>query len=142
MVLGGRKVAVRRPRVRTAAGEVALPTFETMADTDPLDRRVKAMTQTPTKTQILLVRLAVAPIVAFAVVGVAMYGFSAEVRQRIWRNLLERPSGPMTFRFILQPIMASIVAWRDGARRGLVAPPSIGEPDPVRLADTCRSWTT
>ena len=40
VVLGGRKVAVRRPRVRTAAGEVALPTFETMADRDPLDRRV------------------------------------------------------------------------------------------------------
>ena len=74
------------------------------------------MTQTPTKTQILLARLAVALIVAFAVLGVAMYGFSAEVRQRIWRNLLERPSGPMTFRFVLQPIMASIVAWRDGVK--------------------------
>jgi hypothetical protein len=74
------------------------------------------MTQTPTKTQILLARLAVALIVAFAVLGVAMYGFSAEVRLRIWRNLLERPSGPMTFRFVLQPIMASIVAWRDGVK--------------------------
>jgi putative transposase len=40
VVLGGRNVAVRRPRVRTAAGEVTLPTFETMADRDPLDRRV------------------------------------------------------------------------------------------------------
>ena len=40
VVLGGRKVAVRRPRVRTAAGEVTLPTFATMADRDPLDRRV------------------------------------------------------------------------------------------------------
>jgi len=40
VVLGGRKVAVRRPRVRTAAGEVPLPTFATMAGTDPLDRRV------------------------------------------------------------------------------------------------------
>ena len=74
------------------------------------------MTQTPTKTQILLARLAVGLIVAFAVLGVAVYGFSAEVRQRIWQNLLERPSGPMTFRFILQPIMVSIAAWRDGAR--------------------------
>jgi tryptophan-rich sensory protein len=74
------------------------------------------MTQTPTKTQILLARLAVALIVAFAFLGVAVYGFSAEARLRIWRNLLERPSGPMTFRFILQPIMVSIAAWRDGAR--------------------------
>jgi putative transposase len=40
VVLGGRKVAIERPRVRTAAGEVALPTFQTMAATDPLDRRV------------------------------------------------------------------------------------------------------
>lgn len=40
VVLGGRKVAIQRPRVRTAAGEVALPTFEAMAATDPLDRRV------------------------------------------------------------------------------------------------------
>jgi transposase-like protein len=40
VVLGGRKVAIPRPRVRTADGEVALPTFQTMAATDPLDRRV------------------------------------------------------------------------------------------------------
>ena len=40
VVLGGRKVAIQRPRVRDAAGEVPLPTFETMAHTDPLDRRV------------------------------------------------------------------------------------------------------
>src|SRR5437660_2945778 len=40
VVLGGRKVIIQRPRVRTAAGEVALPTFQTMAATDPLDRRV------------------------------------------------------------------------------------------------------
>ena len=40
VVLGGRKVVIQRPRVRTAAGEVALPTFEAMAATDPLDRRV------------------------------------------------------------------------------------------------------
>ena len=40
VVLGGRKVAIQRPRVRSAAGEVPLPTFETMAQTDPLDRRV------------------------------------------------------------------------------------------------------
>ena len=40
VVLGGRKVTIQRPRVRTAAGEVGLPTFQTMAATDPLDRRV------------------------------------------------------------------------------------------------------
>ena len=40
VVLGGRKVTIQRPRVRTTAGKVALPTFQTMAATDPLDRRV------------------------------------------------------------------------------------------------------
>lgn len=40
VVLGGRKVAIQRPRVRTAEGEVPLPTFQTMAAADPLDRRV------------------------------------------------------------------------------------------------------
>lgn len=40
VVLGGRKVAIQRPRVRTADGEIPLPTFQTMAQSDPLDRRV------------------------------------------------------------------------------------------------------
>ncbi|ARN83468.1 hypothetical protein B1812_07350 [Methylocystis bryophila] len=40
---------------------------------------------------------------------------------RLWRNISARPSGPMTFRFFLQPAMAIIAAARDGAndaRRG------------------------
>jgi len=74
------------------------------------------MTQTASKTEVLLARLAVGLVVAFAFAGVALYGFSAEVRQRVWQNLLDRPTGPMTFRFFLQPIMASIAAWRDGVR--------------------------
>jgi putative transposase len=40
VVLGGRQVQIRRPRVRAAGAEVALPTFEAFADTDPLNRRV------------------------------------------------------------------------------------------------------
>lgn len=40
VVLGGRKVAVRRPRVRAGGQEVGLPTFQAMADVDPLNRRV------------------------------------------------------------------------------------------------------
>jgi len=40
VVLGGRKVVVRRPRVRAEGREVPLPTFQTMADVDPLNRRV------------------------------------------------------------------------------------------------------
>jgi putative transposase len=40
VVLGGRKVAVQRPRVRAEGREVPLPTFQAMADVDPLNRRV------------------------------------------------------------------------------------------------------
>jgi transposase-like protein len=40
VVLGGRKVQIRRPRVRADGHEVALPTFEAFADTDSLNRRV------------------------------------------------------------------------------------------------------
>ena len=40
VILGGRKVQIRRPRVRADGEEVALPTFQAFADTDPLNRRV------------------------------------------------------------------------------------------------------
>ena len=40
VVLGGRKVIVARPRVRAAGREVPLPTFQTLAQEDPLHRRV------------------------------------------------------------------------------------------------------
>ena len=40
VVLGGRKVQIRRPRVRANGKEVALPTFGAFANEDPLNRRV------------------------------------------------------------------------------------------------------
>jgi len=40
VVLGGRKVAVQRPRVRAEGREVPLPTFQALAQADPLNRRV------------------------------------------------------------------------------------------------------
>jgi len=74
------------------------------------------MAETVSKTKIALARFVVVLMIAFVVLGAALYGFSAEVRARIWQNLLDRPGGPMTFRIILQPIMATIVAWRDGIK--------------------------
>jgi hypothetical protein len=35
---------------------------------------------------------------------------------RIWENLLDRPSGPLALRFLMQPIMATILAIRDGIK--------------------------
>ncbi len=72
------------------------------------------MAETPSKTQILLARLVIVLMIAFIAVGVLWYGLSEEVRHRVWDQLIARPTGPMAFRFILQPIMAAIAALRDG----------------------------
>ena len=40
VVLGGRKVAIRRPRARRAGEEVSLPPARAFANADPLNRRV------------------------------------------------------------------------------------------------------
>jgi hypothetical protein len=72
------------------------------------------MVEMPSKSQILLARLVIVLIIAFAAFGALWYGFSEEVRHRVWQQLIERPTGPMAFRFILQPVMAAIAALRDG----------------------------
>jgi hypothetical protein len=35
---------------------------------------------------------------------------------RFWDELIARPAGPLGFRFIIQPVMASLFALRDGYR--------------------------
>ena len=79
------------------------------------------MTAAPSSAANVEARLAVALIVGLFVLGLVCYGLSAEDLARVWRQILARPGGPMTFRFILQPAMAAIAALRDGlndARRG------------------------
>jgi hypothetical protein len=74
------------------------------------------MTERVSKVKILLARLVLVLMVAFIIIGVAMHGLSVSVVERIWQNLLDRPSGPMAFRIVLQPIMASIAALIDGIK--------------------------
>jgi hypothetical protein len=74
------------------------------------------MMQTPSKGKVLLARLVLMTMLALVVTGVIWYGVSAEVRLRVWQNLLDRPGGSMAFRFFLQPIMATIAALYDGIR--------------------------
>lgn len=74
------------------------------------------MTERISKAKILLARLVLVLMVSFIVLGVVMNGLSVSVLERIWQNLLDRPSGPMAFRIILQPIMASIAALIDGIK--------------------------
>ena len=74
------------------------------------------MSTKPTRNQILLAQVVWALVILFLLAGVAWYGLSGEVLMRIWQNLVERPGGPMTFRIILQPIMATVAAALAGVR--------------------------
>ncbi len=64
--------------------------------------------------QILLARIAGIALVAFLVAGILWYGLSAEIRAQTWLDLADRTSGPLDFRFIMQPCVAAIAAVRDG----------------------------
>lgn len=67
-----------------------------------------------TRPQLLLAWLAVILVALFMTAGLVWYGLSAEVHNRLWRDILGRPGGPMTFRFVLQPGMAALAALWDG----------------------------
>ena len=74
------------------------------------------MTNQPTRNQVVLAQVVWALVILFLLAGVAWYGLSGEVLKRIWQNLIERPGGPMTFRVILQPVMATVAAALAGMR--------------------------
>jgi hypothetical protein len=79
------------------------------------------MAETASRSQVLVARIVVAAIAVLAALALLMYGFSGEVHHRLWQDIFNRPGGPMSFRFILQPLMAAIAAFHDGAedaRRG------------------------
>src|SRR5438045_1182732 len=62
----------------------------------------------------ILAKLVLAFILVMFVAGIVWHGVSIPTFKRIWHDLLERPDAPMRFRFILQPLMAAIVAFRHG----------------------------
>jgi hypothetical protein len=64
----------------------------------------------------VLAQIVVLVAAAFLFLGLLWYGGSTESLQRMWQDLTGRPSGPMSFRFILQPVMAAIAATHDGIR--------------------------
>ena len=77
-------------------------------------RAGQALSDAPSKSAVLQARLAIGLLIGLVILGVAWYGVSFENLDRLWRDILDRPGGPMTFRFILQPAMALIAALRDG----------------------------
>ena len=69
----------------------------------------------------LLAKLALAFIIVLIIAGVVWHGITVATFQHIWNDLVEKPDAPMRFRFILQPLMSVVVAFRDGlkvARKG------------------------
>jgi hypothetical protein len=83
-----------------------------------LAREAPPLTDAPSKNAILTARVAVVLIAGLLALGAFWYGVSFENLDRLWHDLLDRPGGPMTFRFILQPAMAVIAALRDGVSDG------------------------
>ncbi|MCV3241707.1 hypothetical protein [Mesorhizobium sp. ZC-5] len=74
------------------------------------------MAEAPSKSQVLVARIAITAIAILIALGLILYGLSGEVQQRLWQDIFDRPGGPMSFRFVLQPIMAAIAAFHDGAK--------------------------
>lgn len=64
----------------------------------------------------LLAKSAATLIIVLIVAGVVWHGVTIETFERIWGDLVERPDAPMRFRLILQPLMATLVAIRDGLK--------------------------
>lgn len=48
--------------------------------------------------------------------GFVMLDLLQDILTRQWHDLLQRPSGPMSFRFLLQPVMGIAFAIRDGLK--------------------------
>ena len=41
---------------------------------------------------------------------------AVEIVQRFWEDILVRPSGPLALRFLLQPVVSTVLAARDGIK--------------------------
>ena len=75
----------------------------------------------PSKTQLMTARIALVLLIGLALVGAIWHGLSLDVQRRVWGDIFNRPAGPMSLRFALQPLMGFIAALHDGikdARRG------------------------
>lgn len=68
----------------------------------------------PTRFAIGLTWLALILCLALLLWGIVRYGLDPSVNPTFWNDILGRLSGPMTFRFYLQPTMAFIAALPDG----------------------------
>jgi hypothetical protein len=61
-----------------------------------------------------LARVVISLAIVLFVTSLLWRGITVETLQRFWHDLVDRPSGPMRFRFFLQPLMAAFAAVHDG----------------------------
>jgi hypothetical protein len=64
--------------------------------------------------KLLFARIILGVMAAFVLAGIVWHGVAPAEFARMWQNLVDRPGGPMLFRFFLQPTMATIGAVLDG----------------------------
>ena len=74
------------------------------------------MANPDTEELTLLAKLVIAAGIALMVAGVVSHPVTIATVDRIWYQELARASAPMKFRFVLQPLMAALVAIRDGRK--------------------------
>jgi len=74
------------------------------------------MASTDTQELTLLAKLVIAAGVALMVAGAVSHPLTIATVERIWYQELARASAPMKFRFVLQPLMAALLAFRDGRK--------------------------
>jgi hypothetical protein len=79
-------------------------------------REIRAVSETPSRRQIILARVALWLIAIFAAFGIIRLGLKPGTFDIFWHDIRQRPGGTMTFRFILQPCMAAFAAFRDGLK--------------------------
>src|SRR6516164_3586179 len=75
-----------------------------------------AMASTDTQELTLLAKLVIAAGVALMVAGAVSHPLTIATVERIWYQELARASAPMKFRFVLQLLMAALLAFRDGRK--------------------------
>jgi hypothetical protein len=71
------------------------------------------MTDANTTDLGLLAKLVIALAIGLIIAELLWHGVTTETVERLWRNLVQRPSGPVSFRFVLQPAMATVAAIKD-----------------------------
>jgi len=64
----------------------------------------------------LMAKAVIVLAIVMIIVGIVWHGIHPGTFDRIWQDLIARPDGQMSFRFILQPTMAAIAAYRHGMR--------------------------